>query len=160
MNTQTNNDDGLTPSQAASLREGLQGLYGEALAVPPDLDAAILARARLRLQGRPHRRLFPWVAAGAAAAAAVLLVVWTAAPHRRPPVERTAAPAPVAASPRGDYDRDGRVNILDAFALARRIESGGAADRAWDLNGDGAVDRLDVDSIAVAAVRIDGGRAW
>ena len=59
---------------------------------------------------------------------------------------------------REDFDRDGRVDILDAFALARRIEEGGESSRRWDLNEDGAVDRRDVDAIAMAAVSLERGR--
>lgn len=94
------------------------------------------------------------------------------------------APAPTLAE-REDIDHSGRVDILDAFALARMIENqdtriagqrrdargdvGRAADarpnRAgiteipamFDLNGDGAVDQGDVDAVAMAAVSLKGG---
>jgi hypothetical protein len=69
-----------------------------------------------------------------------------------------------------DIDRNGRVDILDAFKLARHIESADRTKtnlspvsstgqalrkRGWDINGDGLVDRNDVDSVALAAVRLD-----
>jgi hypothetical protein len=50
-----------------------------------------------------------------------------------------------------------RVDILDAFLLARRIESGGPLDAGWDINGDGRIDGDDVDAIAFAAVRLGPG---
>jgi hypothetical protein len=56
-----------------------------------------------------------------------------------------------------DIDRNGRVDILDAFKLARHIESGGPAETEWDINGDGLIDRGDVDVVALAAVRLDKG---
>jgi hypothetical protein len=52
---------------------------------------------------------------------------------------------------------DGRVNILDAFVLAKSLEAGGDRDREWDLSGDGRVDRVDVELIARAAVSVTGG---
>src|SRR6185369_1280179 len=55
---------------------------------------------------------------------------------------------------REDINRDGRVDVLDAFALARRIETGGTLDPRWDINGDGRVDRADVNVIAARAVNL------
>jgi hypothetical protein len=49
------------------------------------------------------------------------------------------------------------VDILDAFKLARQIESAGPTEKNWDINGDGLVDRHDVDMVAFAAVRLDKG---
>jgi hypothetical protein len=46
------------------------------------------------------------------------------------------------------------VDILDAFRLARHIESRAPARTDWDVNGDGRIDREDVDAIAAAAVRL------
>jgi hypothetical protein len=63
-----------------------------------------------------------------------------------------------------DIDRNGRVDILDAFKLARQIESAGRTEanlslreQGWDMNGDGLVNRNDVDLVASAAVRLDKG---
>jgi hypothetical protein len=53
---------------------------------------------------------------------------------------------------RADVDQNGRVDILDAFALARRIQQGTAG--GFDFNGDGVVDKLDVDFVATQAVRL------
>jgi hypothetical protein len=61
----------------------------------------------------------------------------------------------VAAS--ADVDLNGRVDILDAFKLAKHIKAGIRPDTKWDINGDGAVNRSDVDAIARAAVRLDKG---
>ena len=59
---------------------------------------------------------------------------------------------------REDINHDGRVDILDAFQLARELESG--AKPAADLNGDGVVDQRDADLIAARAVRLEkGGRS-
>jgi len=56
-----------------------------------------------------------------------------------------------------DIDENGRVDILDAFKLARHIESAEVREAKWDINGDGQVNRDDVDVIAFAAVRLDKG---
>jgi hypothetical protein len=49
------------------------------------------------------------------------------------------------------------VDILDAFLLARRIENDESLSGDWDVNGDRAVDSADVDAVAMAAVRLEGG---
>ena len=56
----------------------------------------------------------------------------------------------------GDLDQSGRVDILDAFALARQLDSD-VVPTHGDFNGDGIVDRADVDAIAMAAVRLPDG---
>lgn len=55
-----------------------------------------------------------------------------------------------------DIDRSGKVDILDAFAVARGIKSGKPS-LAWDVQGDGKVDQQDIDDIAAIAVRVKGG---
>ena len=67
-------------------------------------------------------------------------------------VERRIAQA----ADRHDLDGNGRVNILDAFVLARHVESAAVPRGQWDLNGDGLVDRNDVDLVAMAAVALNG----
>ena len=56
-----------------------------------------------------------------------------------------------------DIDGNGRVDILDAFTLARHIEARQPAEAMWDFNGDGLIDRRDVDTVALAAVRLNKG---
>ena len=86
-----------------------------------------------------------------------------------PPLAETAAPdaspvPPPAAVDAGrqvraeDFNRDGRVDIRDALAMARRLRTGGLPPGEWDLSGDGIVDRADVDRIARAVVAVEGGR--
>ena len=53
---------------------------------------------------------------------------------------------------REDLNHDGRVDIMDSFALARQLKSGKALPAAFDVNGDGVVDEPDVISIATHAV--------
>lgn len=52
-----------------------------------------------------------------------------------------------------DIDRDGRIDILDACALAARIGRG-EREPGWDLNGDGVVDAQDVERVARTGVRV------
>ena len=53
-----------------------------------------------------------------------------------------------------DLDRSGRVDILDAFYLARQIEKQLELQNQWDVTGDGNVNQNDVDAIASTAVRV------
>lgn len=94
--------------------------------VPADVRRRILA---------PRRSWRP--VAAAAAALLVGAVAWFAL---RPSIP-------------GDIDRSGRVDIIDAYALAVRIRSG-QFDAAYDLNGDGKVDDRDVEEIARRSVAI------
>jgi hypothetical protein len=157
----THEHDNLETNTPGSLRDGLRALYGAAPEVPGELDRAILSEARRRLPRRrlvTLRRLMPL-----AAAAAVLVVAGVAlmmARGARAPEPASAMKAmraverpPVAVE---DVNGDGRVDILDAFVLARRVESGPTPGRRLDLNRDGRVDRADVELVAAAAVRLNG----
>jgi len=104
--------------------------------VPPELDSAILLKAKANLVRRRRRTVLPWLAAAAAIVIAAL-VLFTPTPKTRE-----------------DVNRDGRVDIRDAFLLARKISSGQAIAGDWDLNQDGRVDQDDVAIIAVQAVKL------
>jgi hypothetical protein len=54
--------------------------------------------------------------------------------------------------PHIDLDQSGRVDILDAFAMARLIRDGGSG--APDVNRDGRLDHLDIDLVAGEAVML------
>jgi hypothetical protein len=157
MHTPDNNEP--DPDEALEappkLVAALQRLPHEAVFIPPTADQAILRAAREHLEG-PQRsrpgwfRFMPWVAA---AAAIVLLVAL-------PQFSKRPAPAPArdSASARWDLNRDGRVDILDAFDLARQLKQGGAKNLQQDLSGDGVVDERDVAAIAARAVKLEQGR--
>ncbi len=133
------------------LVEALNRLQKERIFVPPALDHAVLREARkhLRRLKRPQSR---WKSrlSWAAMAACLALAVWLG--------ERFSTPTRARPFAREDINRDGRVDILDAFALSRRIETGGTLDPRWDINGDGRVDRADVDAIAARAVNLAEAR--
>jgi len=142
-------------------RKDLRALFDPPGPVPQQVDKAILASAgaclRKRKHGTPHRLIIPlrW----AAVAAAAVIVLGTILYHQAVPTNHQSSIInhQSVAERRADIDDNGRVDILDAFRLARDIESRGQADTKWDLNGDGVVDRKDVDVVAVAAVRLDKG---
>ena len=150
MADQTNYSEPALPPRLADDLVRLQ--RGRLPDVPPALDAEILREARA---GYARRRRF-WVAArtiGAAAAAAAAAVVAVVLYLDR----KEAARPPVAGTQtvvRGDVDGNGRVDMLDAYLLAKQVDGKSGATAAVDLNGDGVTDRRDVDAVAAAAVRL------
>jgi len=148
-------DDELGLGVSPSFAKDLGAIFGPQGQVPARVDRAVAEAAR-RHFGRPQRRLWwvRWAVAAATTAAAV--VVWTVyVPAFRPPLSPAAKFA--AEMKRADIDHSGRVDILDAFRLARHIESANPIQETWDINGDGLVNRDDVDSVALAAVRVSNG---
>jgi hypothetical protein len=122
--------------------------------VPAVVDARVLNDAAATYARRArHRRWLRWAGAGAAAAAAVV-IVGLILPHRGAVNE----PKP-RYSLKGDLDGNGRVDILDAFSLARRLRDANGrslpADQLQDVNGDGVIDQKDVDLLARMAVQVD-----
>src|SRR5262245_51684922 len=139
----------------AGLADGVKALHGSTLPVTSDVDARIrwLARGHAARIGRRQprwSRLVGAPATWAAAAAAVLALASVLLTRREQPageqLTRVAA-APPAAKPAAsfDLDGDGRVTVLDAFALARALETHAAAG-AVDVNHDTRVDEDDVDA--------------
>jgi len=186
--------DDLDRDVSDRLREDLRGLFQPPGTVPARVDKIILDQAKQRL-AQPRRLIIRlrWAAGIAAAAAGVTIGVVVFNPQSEVRNPQSSLPrfagngmsnpqsgsprlarngmsnpqstSPVPAEGRADVDGNGRVDILDAFQLARRIETrgpadptrSGAADTQWDLNGDGRVDKDDVSLVASAAVRLDKG---
>lgn len=145
-----------------ALLADLCGVYARDVRVPRELDSRILndARAGFAKRNRFRSRLFY---SGFAAAAAVL-IVGIVLPELLPgthndgvPGQRVAThmltvmPSPSQAE---DVDHSGKVDILDAFVVAKLVETGKQVEAAYDVNGDGKVDQSDVDWIAHAAVAV------
>ena len=125
------------------LAADLRGLAQPGFAVPEEIDARIADLSRRHFAAlRRRRRALRWVSAAAAAAAAVVLTVWMGAPRSRDPL---------------DVNGDGRVDVLDAFALEASIERNDPRDAALDFTRDGAVDRADVDFVAMNVVSLTRG---
>src|SRR5687768_3894688 len=108
-----------------ALARDIASLYRSDVSVPPALDAAILAEARAGVARRLRfRRALRWTTAGAGAAAAAA-VVWGVSLvgfHKG----GNGSPQPSnadAVAIKGDVDRNGRVDIVDAFVVAKRVDS-------------------------------------
>jgi hypothetical protein len=127
------------------LADALRAAYTHRAEVPPRVDDAVLSAARERFARRRRLRLMGRWGTGLAAGLAAMIAVAVI-------LHRPAAPARSLA--KGDVDADGRVNMVDALALARHVAAGDTLDPKWDVNGDGVIDQKDVDAIASAAVSL------
>ena len=140
--------------------EDLGRLFAPDRPIPASVDRAVAEAARRHLRPSCHRIGWRHWAVPAAAAAAILLAtsIWWFNNGSTSPSNREGRLQATVASPSlADIDRNGKVDILDAFTLARHVESKQPAEPAWDVNGDGLIDRRDVDSVALAAVRLNKG---
>jgi hypothetical protein len=145
-------DDGL--GAPPRLQAAFRHLPKERIFVPPTLDEAVLGEARRHLPKRVRRRfdwslLRPWLPAAAAIMFLGLLAYLFIGTSFRGPRQPLFV--------REDLNHDGRVDILDAFALARALKAGAALDRRLDINGDGVVNERDVATIAAHAVTVQKG---
>jgi len=141
---------------SSKLTEDLQTLFKPLLSVPPEVDRAVQDRvnrhfARRRFTGA--RRRFRWVALWKVAAAAAVVIFAFSLNLTDTPKQDVRYSA-LAKSEAADFDRNGRVDILDAFKLARRIELASSNSADLDINGDGLVNHDDVDMVALAAVSL------
>ena len=129
------------------------------LAVPPEVDRTILRDAHRHLESIPRmarrRRMFRTLAAVSSVCAVLLVVVALQTgepPDRQLAQESAPFAAPADISPK-DIDRNGSVDILDAFAIARQLESGHASHH-WDFNQDGNLNEDDIRLVAMDAVML------
>ena len=143
------------PEVPPALLAALRASHAYGVKIPPEVDRTILADARA---GYARRRRF-WVAAravgaaGAAAAAAVVVVVLYL---DRKDAARTPVVVTGAGVIAGDVDGSGRVDMVDALVLARKLEAGkGVSAPVEDVNGDGVLSQGDVLDIAEMAVAMD-----
>ena len=161
----------------------LRSRYGPSPDIPAAVDDAVRQNALRHLQSmqsgpmddharpfraRPHR--WKWVAGsvGSLITVILLIAVWPRSPMNSrlsdgsSDFALSAAPTPVPAMEAGrssgnvvaDLDHNGRIDILDAFALARCIQSGDVRPEIADLNNDGQLNQRDVDLIAMTAVTL------
>jgi hypothetical protein len=144
------------PNQFDSLRAALGELYGHVPSVPASVDDSILSEARRSFARRRRTwALVQRIGVGLAAAAVLAIAVRAFFPSATSPVGPVQRPQLAQAA---DVNHDGRVDILDAYVVARHVARHEPLDPAWDINGDGVVDQKDVDLIAHLAVRVDGGK--
>lgn len=151
----------------------------QSLSIPQTVDQAILTDAgevlqRITKPKRQHTGRKQWLVGlltVGSLAATLLIAMVTQWNHAGPvPSQEFARTAPArtdampsfdtatsdltAATAAADVDEDGRIDILDAFALARRIRTTKTELINGDQNGDGVVDGADVDLIAMTAVTL------
>lgn len=136
------------------------------LIVPLEMEEGLLALARQtarRVAAKKRRKVsfFPtpairrasrWIAVAAAACLLIIFGWWQIRQSSQP----VSSPSVVAGRLSADLDGNGTVNILDAFFLARQLGQQVQARPEWDMNGDGAVDKADVQEIARQAVALKG----
>jgi hypothetical protein len=124
------------------LQADLRRVYRASIPVPGEVDGRVLAAAREVDFGKsvtrmPVRwRVIKW--AGMAAAVVLALVIPTRLSQNPQSPTRTLLA--------GDFNRDGLIDILDAFALARA-----------QRDGDSSITQADIDAAAAAAVRLNRG---
>jgi len=143
---------------SSELSADLKALFEPKVGIPPEVDRAVMDLAQKHLaplQSGKERRLRIHWGWRIAAAAAVIIVAFSLDLTKQP--DQKSDSLTLSKTQAADIDRNGRVDILDAFKLARHIESAGRTEKEWDFNGDGLIDHSDVDVVAFAAVRLDKG---
>ena len=156
MQTRPDNDaDG--PAAPPKLVAALRRTQERPVFVLPSVDVTILRAARQRLaEPTPSRRSGFWTWLRWPAIATVSILVCALAYQAARPLLR---PRPSQYA-RADLNQDGRVDILDAFQVAREMQSGRTPPNDYDVNGDGRVDDADVEYLAMRAVKLEkGGRS-
>lgn len=153
-------DENLDSRISSKLSADLNVLFEPKRPVPPEVDRAVSDRIHRHFvfekPTKDNRRRLRWAGLWkVAAAAAVVIFAFS--------LDLTKKPAPIidysvrTGAQATDIDLNGRVDILDAFTLARQIKDAGQVESKWDMNGDGLIDDNDVDIVALAAVRLDKG---
>jgi hypothetical protein len=137
-----------------ALKTGLAGIFGATPAIPAALDQQILAAAREHSIRRNRMRWAIRYAIGSVAAAAAVVLIAIKTTRHDQPVVQNSAPAVASAE---DFNRDGKLDMLDAFLMARKVAANEALEKEWDFNRDGTIDSKDVDVVAFSAVKIKGG---
>lgn len=139
MSTSPTNPEPPSSRIPESLAGDLRSAYRSNIAIPGEFDRALLDLARLRPVRR--RRVQPWVLVKWAGVAAAVVAAFVVPTH----LSRNS-PLPNVALHSGDVNGDGLIDILDAFALARRQEY-----------GDTTITSAEINAAATAAVKLRGG---
>lgn len=140
-----------TLAKLKTIRTSIRQTFDNKAALPDHADQAMQSLIReqaervRREQRRPFILRFGRIAAAAALIAALGLAVYFT---RLRESEHTSAIS------LHDIDRNGRVDIVDAFVMNRTIQFHRSLPDNWDFNRDGQVDSLDVDIVAEQAVKI------
>ena len=150
-------DEDLDLRVSQKFSEDLNVFFKPQFSIPPEVDRAVMDKAHQHFTQKhwSHRILRHISIWRIAAAAAVIIFAFSLNLTQKPgPTTSQSLLVEVRAV---DIDRNGRVDILDAFKLARHVESADHTEKKWDINGDGFVNSNDVDLVASAAVRLDKG---
>src|SRR5204863_2781637 len=126
-------------------RTGLSDLFGSAPAIGREVDERILAALRQQAIGRNRMRWVIRYAIGSVAAAAAVLVIAIKTSHHDQPVVNEPSAAVTSAE---DVNHDGKLDMLDAYLMARKVAAKESLSNEWDFNHDGIVDTKDVDVVA------------
>ena len=135
-------------------KSGLAGLLGSTPAISRSLDDQILHTARQQSIRRNRLRWTIRYAIGSVAAAAAVILIAIKTTHRDQP---TINDPSAAVATTEDVNRDGKLDMLDAFLVARKVAANESLTKEWDFNQHGAVDTKDVDVVAFGAVKLKGG---
>jgi len=133
--------------------------------IPEAVDAAVLDRIQHRCREIQRRkkiaRLFFQPKWAAAAAALLLVIGWYLVIQNTEPMKLATEKSSVAVPSAivQDIDGNGAVDIVDAYLMAKAVNSGQKVPIQWDLNGDGIVDADDIRAVARTAVKLNGGNA-
>ena len=133
--------------------------------IPESVDNFILGhikeKSREIRRDQKVVRLFPRYKWAAAAVMGVLVCVvsFNLIYKKDRPAEKilTEKNSPVSARLSKDIDGNGRVDIIDAYLMDRRLMSGVNIPKKLDLNGDGDINREDVNTIVKTAVSLGRG---
>lgn len=139
------------PRVPEAMRAALRAQFANARPVPSSVDDAIHA-AFDREVARPVRVFAFRSRLHVAAAAAVLVLLGLGYAFRS---HEQGARSEVV---REDFDRSGRVDVLDAYRLSLALRRGDTVPPSLDFDGDGRVDARDVDLVARRAVAVEGPR--
>ena len=155
MNEETKHfDEDLDLRVSQKLSEDFNILFKPQFSIPPEIDRAVLDKAHQHFTQKhwSHhilRHISIW---RIAAAAAVIIFAFSLNLTQKP--GPTTSQSLLVEARAVDIDENGRLDILDAFKLARYVESAERTETKWDINGDGLVNSNDVDLVASAAVRL------
>jgi hypothetical protein len=127
------------------LADALRAAYAHRVEIPSRVDDALLSAAHEKFARRRRLRLTARWGTGLAAGLAAVIALAILLHHPA---------APARSLVKGDVNADGRMNMVDALALARHVAAADNLDPRWDVNGDGVIDQKDVDAIASAAVSL------
>ncbi len=157
MENNNKNTDQLDNQDLPELSEDLQALFTSNKLPPSQIDQTILHRAEQHLhplgRSRTNTKLLRWSGVAVAIAACLMIMFWM---NISDTAKQIQPPNMIAVNPK-DINNNGKVDIMDAFTLAKAIENNKTPQATWDINKDHKINQQDVDAIALAAVQLSQG---